>query len=70
MPPIRTGGIDSIVMESTYDMGRTAMEIMDAQLHGRSAPGISMVPPLLMTGENIDSPEIRQQLTANWWANQ
>ena len=30
MPPIRTGGIDSIIMQSTYDMGRIAMEIMDA----------------------------------------
>lgn len=70
MPPIRTGGIDSIIMESTYDMGRTAMEIMDAQLHGRSVPGVSVVAPLLMTGDNIDSPEIRQQLTANWWVKQ
>jgi len=68
MPPIRTGGIDSIIMQSTYDMGRIAMEIMDAQLHGRSVPSVSVVPPLLMTGENIDSPEIRQQLTADWWA--
>jgi ribose transport system substrate-binding protein len=70
MPPIRTGGIDSIVMENTYDMGRTAMEIMDAQIHGRSVPGVSVVAPVLMTGENIDSPEIRQQLTADWWATQ
>jgi ribose transport system substrate-binding protein len=70
MPPIRNGGIDSIVMESTYDMGRTAMEIMDGQVHGRAVPGISVVPPILMTRENIDSPEIRRQLLANWWAGQ
>jgi ribose transport system substrate-binding protein len=70
MPPIRTGGIDSVVMESTYDMGRAAMEIMDGQVHGRTVPGISVVPPLLMTRENIDSPEIRKQLAANWWAAQ
>jgi ribose transport system substrate-binding protein len=70
MPPIRSGGIDSVVMQSTYDMGRAAMEIMDGQVHGRSVPGISVVPPLLMTRENIDSPEIRQQLMANWWAAQ
>jgi ribose transport system substrate-binding protein len=68
MPPIRTGGIDSVVMESTYDMGRAAMEIMDAQVHGRAVPGISVVAPILMTRENIDSAEIRQQLTADWWA--
>jgi ribose transport system substrate-binding protein len=68
MPPIRTGAIDSIVMESTYDMGLIAMEIMDAKLHRRSAPSVKVVQPLLMTGENIDSPEIRRQLTADWWA--
>jgi ribose transport system substrate-binding protein len=70
MPPIRTGGIDSVVMESTYDMGRTAMEVLDGQLHGRTVSGISVVPPILMTRENIDSPEIRKQLAANWWAAQ
>jgi ribose transport system substrate-binding protein len=70
MPPIRTGAIDSVVMQSTYDMGRTAMEIMDGQVHGRAVPGISVLPPILMTGENIDSPEIRRQLLANWWATQ
>jgi ribose transport system substrate-binding protein len=68
MPPIRTGGIDSVVMESTYDMGRIAMEILNAEIRGQSAPGVSMVAPLLMTKENIDSPPIRQQLTADWWA--
>jgi len=68
MPPIRNGGIDSVVMESTYDMGRAAMEIMDGQVHGRSVQGMSVIPPLLMTRDNIDSPEIRRQLTANWWA--
>jgi ribose transport system substrate-binding protein len=70
MPPIRTGGIDSIVMQRTYDMGRTAVEIVEGQVHGRSVPGISVVPPILMTRENIDSPEIRRQLAANWWADQ
>ncbi|HEX4486474.1 MAG TPA: substrate-binding domain-containing protein [Terriglobales bacterium] len=70
MPPIRTGGIDSVVMESTYDMGHTAMEILDGQIHGRNVPGVSTVAPLLMTRENIDSAEIRQQLTASWWAPQ
>jgi len=70
MPPIRTGGIDSIVMQRTYDMGHTAMEHLDGQIHGRAVPGVSMLPPLLMTRENIDSPEIRQQLTAKWWAAQ
>jgi ribose transport system substrate-binding protein len=70
MPPIRTGALDSVVMQRTFDMGQTAMELMDAQLHGRAVPGISTLQPILMTRENIDSPEIRQQLTANWWTAQ
>jgi ribose transport system substrate-binding protein len=70
MPPIRTGGIDSVIMQRTYDMGHAAMELMDAQVHGRAVPGITEFPPILMTRENIDSPEIRQQLKANWWAAQ
>jgi len=70
MVPIRSAGIDSIVMERTYEMGRIAMEVMDGQIHGQSVPGMSVVPPILMTRENMDSPEIRQQLAANWWAAQ
>jgi ribose transport system substrate-binding protein len=70
MPPVRTGGIDSVVMQSTYDMGRVAMETMERELQGRTVQGVTVVPPILMTRENIDSPEIRQQLLANWWAAQ
>jgi ribose transport system substrate-binding protein len=70
MPPIRTGGIDSVVMERTYDMGRIAMELMDGLIHDHQVQGVSVVPPMLMTRENIDSPEVRQQLTADWWKTQ
>lgn len=70
MPPIRTGDIDSVVMQRSYDMGRVAMELMDAEVHGRTVPGITMLTPMLMTRENIDSAEVRGQLSANWWAIQ
>lgn len=69
MPPIRTGGIDSVVMQSTYDMGRTAMELMQKQLHGQPVPGVSVLQPILMTRDNMDSPEIIRQLAAAWWAD-
>ena len=68
MPPIRTGAIDSVVMQRTYDMGRTAMELMDSEVHGRNVPGVTTIAPILMTSDNIDSPEIRRQLTSSWWA--
>jgi ribose transport system substrate-binding protein len=67
MPPVRTGRMDSVVMERTYDMGRIAMEQMAGEVQGQSVTGVSVVSPMLMTKENIDSPEVRQQLTADWW---
>jgi len=70
IPPLRTGGIDSIVMQRTYDMGHVAMNLMLAQLKGESVPGVTVLPPLLMTRENLDSAEISSQLTANWWASE
>jgi ribose transport system substrate-binding protein len=70
IPPLRTGGIDSIVMQRTYDMGRTAMYLMLSQLRGQAAPGVTVLPPILMTRENLDSSEIYHQLAANWWATE
>ena len=67
MPPIRTGGIDSVVMQRTYDMGHLAMNLMLAQLRGEAVHGVTVLSPILMTRENLDSPEIYQQLAANWW---
>ena len=68
IPPLRSGGIDSIVMQRTYEMGQTAMKLMLSQLQGESAPGATTVAPILMTRENLDSPEVSSQLLANWWA--
>jgi ribose transport system substrate-binding protein len=70
IPPLRTGGIDSIVMQRTYDMGRTAMNLMLSQLKGEAAPGVTVLPPILMTRENLDSSEIYHQLSVTWWATE
>ena len=67
IPPLRTGGIDSIIMQPTYDMGRTAMSLMLAQLHRQAVPGVTVLAPMLMTRENLDTPEISRQLMADWW---
>lgn len=67
IPPLRTGGIDSIVMQRTYDMGHIAMDLMLAQLRGEAARGVTILPPILMTRENLDTPEISRQLMADWW---
>lgn len=67
LPPVRTGGIDSVVVQNTYEMGRLAMGLMEQELHGKAGATELVVPPVLMTRENIDSPEIRQILNLSWW---
>jgi ribose transport system substrate-binding protein len=67
LPPIRTGGIDSVVAQNTYEMGRLAMDIMNHELHGASESSMVRVAPVLITRENIDSPEVRQILNITWW---
>lgn len=67
MPPLRTGGIDSIVMQRTYDMGHIAMSFMLSQLQGKGAPGVTLLAPILMTRDNLDTAEIYCQLMADWW---
>ena len=67
LPPVRTGGIDSVVVQNTYEMGRLAMGLMDSELHGTAGGSELLVTPVLMTRDNIDSPEIRQILNLAWW---
>jgi len=66
IPPIRTGGIDSVVVQNTFAMGRIAMNLIDGEIHGRGGSEV-LVQPVLMTRENLDSPEVRQILNLSWW---
>jgi len=70
IPPIRDGGIDSVVVQNTYEQGRIAMELMNREIHGTSESAMVHVQPVLMTSENVDSAEIRQILNLTWWSPQ
>ncbi len=70
LPPIRNGGLDSVVAQDTYEIGRLAIHQIDGKLRGAQVPEKVMVQPKLLTRENIDSPEMREVLTAHWWAGQ
>jgi ribose transport system substrate-binding protein len=70
IPPIRDGGIDSVVVQNTFNMGRIAMELMNREIHGKSGSLEVNVQPVLMTRENVDSTEIRQILNLSWWSPQ
>lgn len=70
IPPIRDGGIDSVVVQNTYEMGRIAMELMNRQIHRESGSANVKVQPVLMTRENVDSAEMRQIENMSWWSPQ
>ncbi|HEY2466545.1 MAG TPA: substrate-binding domain-containing protein [Terracidiphilus sp.] len=70
IPPIRDGGIDSVVVQNTYELGRIAMRLMNSEIQGTSGPAETLVQPVLMTRENLDSAEIRQIETMSWWVSQ
>lgn len=70
LPPIRNGGLDSIVAQDTYEIGRLAINQIEGKLGGATVPERLIVQPKLLTRENIDSAEMRPVLTAHWWAGQ
>jgi ribose transport system substrate-binding protein len=70
IPPLRDGGIDSVVVQNTFEIGRIAMELMNREIHGTSGAAEFSVQPVLMTRENVDSPEMRQVENMSWWSPQ
>ncbi len=56
-----------MVSENTYEMGKIAMAMMNRELRGASGNSKEIVPPVLLTRDNIDSPEIQKILNLSWW---
>ena len=69
LPPIRDGGIDSVVVQNTFEIGRVAMSLMDREMKGL-AGSEATVEPVLMTRDNVDSAEIRHVENMSWWPPQ
>lgn len=69
-PPIRNGGLDSVVVQNSYAIGQLALKQINGQLHGANVADKILVQPELLTHDNIDSAGMRQIFTARWWAGQ
>jgi ribose transport system substrate-binding protein len=63
---VQQANLDSIILQNTREMGVRAVESISAQLAGRPVPPELKVPPVLMTRENQESPEIRRVLSMDW----
>ena len=60
--PVVTGGLDSVIAENTFEMGRQALEFLAEERNGRAVPAVIRLKPVLVTTSNINSPEIRKIL--------
>lgn len=67
LAPIRTGGIDSIVLQDTYHMGGAAMRVMNEEMNGGTKESYVTVPPMLVTRENIDTSAVQELLDLSWF---
>lgn len=67
LAPIRTGEIDSVVIQDTDQMGRSAMQLMEEELHGGARQARVIVEPKLVTKQTIDSPAIQEILDLSWY---
>ena len=53
--PLETGDVDAIIGQDTRTIGRIAMQNLEAQMRGERVPGITRVPPILLTRETMAS---------------
>jgi ribose transport system substrate-binding protein len=66
--PIRTGAIDSVIMQNTHGMGREAMILMNDELQLRVPRSRVVLQPVLVTKANLDSAEVKEILDLRWFS--
>ena len=64
--PFEDPSLDSVVVQNTLGMGERAVQLIHARLEGRSFLPRVEFEPLLVTRENVGSPEVQQMLYARW----
>jgi ribose transport system substrate-binding protein len=58
--------LDSCIMENTRGMGAEAVRLIAANLHGQRMPSPIFLPPILVTRENVDDPEVQKMVSMEW----
>lgn len=60
------GRLDCIIQGDTRSMGQQAIELIHAKLLGHSVPATVLIPPKLITRDNMNSAEVRLMLSQDW----
>lgn len=61
---LKAGAIDSLVLQNPFKMGYEGVKTLVAKLNGQEPPRIIDTGVKLLTRENLDTPEMKQLLTA------
>lgn len=64
---LRERELDSMIVQNSREMGLGAVKTIAALLRGQSVPPEVRLKPLLVTRENLESPEVRQAFSMEWW---
>jgi len=59
---LKTGAIDSLVVQHPFKMGYEAVMAAISKLRGETVPRLHNLPPRLITRENLFDPDVQQQL--------
>ncbi|MGB7844933.1 MAG: substrate-binding domain-containing protein [Candidatus Acidiferrum sp.] len=59
--------LDSLVIPNSHEMGISAVKMIAAQLAGQPVPAEVKLKPLLVTRGNLDSPELLEVRSMEWW---
>jgi len=66
LPLLRSTSLDSVIIQNSRDMGLDAVKTIAAQLRGQPVAAEVKLIPMLVTRENLGSPEVRQMLSMDW----
>jgi ribose transport system substrate-binding protein len=66
LPFLDQGKLDSMIIQDTRNMGLQAVRTIATQLQGQPVAREVKVTPVIVTLENVRSPEIRQMLSMEW----
>jgi ribose transport system substrate-binding protein len=64
---LRETELDSMIVQNSREMGLDAVKAIAAQLRGQQVAPDVKLKPLLVTRQNLDTPEVRQAFYMQWW---
>lgn len=63
---VRSGQVDSIVVQNGVEMGRQAAELILLHADQKNMATRILIPPILVTADNVNDPAIQAYCEANW----